>query len=299
MTLEEQAIAAFRKGLLKANSSQLLQFWAEAITLKGGNESVIFDEMACRDIVAYTIIHFINIRSATIFGGFIRSHFSGKPWHDIDIFSGNDTPTEFMISLVEFLCIVLCFQKHQISFHRHSPSPYGASFNLKIMCSTPSCIPSSWTSENTTAIAHPLTIIIKLDLVRCTNQLLFETEYLKDRLPVTIGSCLQMQRGVVTFRSTPRIRNRVDHWLPEEIIDLLKNGNDVKLSLKRHPPRTLKRAQQYREFYWYRITNMKKDWNLLTADGTEPASFSEEELRQLMERMTMQKIQRANHIIEE
>ncbi len=108
-----------------------------------------------------------------------------------------------------------------------------------------------------------------------------------------------MQRGVVTFRSTPRIRNRVDHWLPEEIIDLLKNGNDVKLSLKRHPPRTLKRAQQYREFYWYRITNMKKDWNLLTADGTEPASFSEEELRQLMERMTMQKIQRANHIIEE
>ncbi len=92
MTLEEQAIAAFRKGLLKANSSQLLQFWAEAITLKGGNESVIFDEMACRDIVAYTIIHFINIRSATIFGGFIRSHFSGKPWHDIDMFSGKRYP---------------------------------------------------------------------------------------------------------------------------------------------------------------------------------------------------------------
>ena len=296
--LEEKAIAAFRSMLMKSNSSDLLKLWEKATQLKGGNERVVFDEMACRDIVAYTILHYVDIRNAAVFGGFIRSHFSGKPWNDMDIFSGKDDGTDFMISLVKFLCIVLCFHKHQISFHQHSPSPYGTSYDLKILSSASSSIPSSWNSSSSTQETKPIAVVIRLDLVRSSGTSLFENGFLRDRLPVTIGSCLQMQRGVVTFRSLTRIQKRVAHWSPEEIIDLLKDGKDVKLCLRKQPADN-KRAIVYREYYWYRITKMNKNWTLLPADGSEPSCFDEESLVRVIERMTKEKVQRANIILDD
>jgi len=290
LSLEEASIAAFRHNLTKANSSDLLEYWSKAIQLKGGNESGIFDEMACRDIIAYTILHFINLREDSVFGGFVRSHFSGKVWHDIDIFV-SDEESRWMRCMTEFLCLVLCFKKHQISYHQHSPSPYSKTYDLRVVCSTPS---SDFGKDRTI----PLTLVIKLDLVHLNIKSRFETRYLKNRLPISIGSCLKWSRGVVSFRCAKAIQMRVSYWLVEDIIDLLKQGKDVRLCL-RTMPNNPKHASDYREYYWYRITKMKRCWELLPADCHEPPSYAEEDLSQLMQRLTLAKVNRATVIVDE
>ena len=74
-------------------------------------------------------------------------------------------------------------------------------------------------------------------------------------LPVTFGSCLQLTKGVVAFRDLPPIQIRLRAWNVEDILELLKEGKDVKLI-------THRQCERYRQYYWYRMTK-KESVNII------------------------------------
>ena len=45
---------------------------------KGGTETMVYDVDLIRDIFAYTIVRQLDAYGCSVFGGFVRSHYSGK-----------------------------------------------------------------------------------------------------------------------------------------------------------------------------------------------------------------------------
>lgn len=58
MRLEDRAISAKREELLHGSAQTLCKAWREHI--KGGNEHGVFDEMLARDVIAYTLIRYVE-----------------------------------------------------------------------------------------------------------------------------------------------------------------------------------------------------------------------------------------------
>jgi len=281
-SLEEKSIASIRATLLRATSEQFCSTWRNAVTtVKGGNEHAIFEDTLSRDVLAYITCRFMFLQNHSVFGGFVRSHYSGKPWNDIDIMLTRRHAEDYILigNLIDFVNMILGLPKYQMSYTIHSPGPYGKSVDFKVQLDD---------RDN---------IVIKLDLVsRDANA----SRNVTSRLPITAGSCLEFtSQGCVRIRTDNTcIMRRLSHWDITDIIDLLRNGQDVKLCLKKSFSST-KLTQQYRNYYWCRIAKMMSlQWKFVAIDGPEPNTMTEEELEKAMREMTMRKVNEASHVVE-
>ena len=224
------------------------------------------------------------MRGCSIFGGFIRSHFSGKPWTDLDLLLPSEnqsslTNTDFMAFVANFVSFVLEVHTYKISYTIHSCNSYGGAsvdFLMKLQDRDD--------------------IVVKLDIIR-GNRGVRGTTY----LPVTVGSCLQIMPDLtITKRSVKGIRpidGRMKHWTIPDIISMLENGEDVKLCLntKLHGDA----EPLYRAYYWCRISKIKSNgWSLIGKDGNEPEPFNCEELELAMRVLSIKKKEEASRITE-
>ncbi len=256
-SLKEKSIAAYRAVLLTATSPKFCSLWSEADTsVEGGDEdNVSYKEMVLRDILAYVICRFMWMRDFAIFGGFIRSHYSGKPWNDIDImmFSSVDKD-RLMKHVIDFVHVTLGLSKLSMSYTYHSRNNYGKSVDFKVR----------------NVLDDGKDIVVKFDLVQAAT-----LETIMNRLPVTIGSCLQMYDtgGAHIRQNDPIINRRLSRWNASEIIELLQVGQDVKLCLK--APLTGSAKLTYQRYYWCKIIKMLScGWEFVIVDGHEPDVMS-------------------------
>ena len=152
--------------------------------------------------------------------------------------------------------MILPISKHFVRYRKYnSTSVYGSTYEITILVDSN-------------------TIIVKLDV---SNEVALRNS-VGDMLPVSIGSCLKIENGYTSFRlSNQELIERISHWKVFEIIDLLRNGSDVKLCRNKRMSSSL-RHENYREYYWYRVTKLSKHYTLFSADGKEPDKFTEDQL---------------------
>lgn len=132
-------------------------------------------------------------------------------------------------------------------------------------------------------------VVIKIDVLDISSI----TRYARSTvmLPVTFGSCLQLTKGVVAFRDLPPIQIRLRAWNVEDILELLKEGKDVKLI-------THRQCERYRQYYWYRMTKKTKaGWHFAGVDGEEPKEYSPNDLQALISEMTALCVRNANTVV--
>lgn len=247
-SLEERCIAAKRKAFLDANALTLAKEWDRVGQVRGGNEHVVFAQSLRRDIVAYTIVHALDALGGTVFGGFVRSHFSGKPWNDLDVFVSQTLPTRFIIKWITFTL------------------PFLRSIDVRI-----DVVKQKATNDPAYARRHVLripkhSIAIQIDSVQMSK---FSRSVF---LPATLGSCLQMSGRSVSYRIT--VENA--HIDIEELLDLLSNGEDVKLCGGRGGE-VSPDDKNYWSYYWSRIRDMQRvGWSLdaYPSIGQEPSKSS-------------------------
>jgi len=228
------AIAKMRDRMSKASIVELMDIKKEIEKkCKGGNEHIIFDESLMRDLYAYAVINFLNIYDFTVFGGFVAAHLSGKPWNDIDIMMPRDEHScyDHVLKIIAFLKLSFGFKPIQLQLHEGEVRRYARVYELRI-------------TEND--IVHA----IKIDVVRsvCCNQKMLW-------LPVTIGKCLLLKDNVISLRSIPKATPMLLPWKVDDVIDLLRNGNDVGLSFP-HPSQS--RCIAYRSYWWLRIDRLRR-----------------------------------------
>ena len=289
-SLQEKSIASVRATLLRATSEHYCSMWRNAVTtVKGGNEYDIFEDMLSRDVLAYITCRFMFLQNHSVCGGFVRSHYSGKPWNDIDIMLAGGTHTHKLVvaadyilmgNLIDFVNVILGLPKYQMSYTIHSKGPYGKSVDFKVQLDD---------RDN---------IVIKLDLV--SRDAMIRASRVVSRLPVTAGSCLEfMSQGCVRIRTDNTcIMRRMSHYDISDIVDLLRNGQDVKLCLKGSFSST-NLTKQYRNYYWCRIAKMMSlQWKFVAIDGPEPNAMTEEELGKAMREMTWKKVKEASQVEE-
>ena len=219
-----------------------------------------------RDIIAYALLKCIDIVDGRVYGGFVRSHYSGLPWTDLDVMKPKGMSSgAFLKKLCNSLVLLLNFQKQQISY-KETACMYGClSIHLKIALED-----------------EPITI--KIDITDMDKP-----ENSGPTSPVTIGSCLFLQDGRACFRKV-KAEARLVHWSVEDITNLLKEGKDVKLCDR--PTTTF--STYYRKYYWTRISKLQKQgWTLVGKNSPEPPEYSPEELQKVVEEMSKKQVELA------
>jgi hypothetical protein len=192
---------------------------------------------------------------------------------------GRSTEDDFRLMghLIQFVALILGLPAYQMSYTMHSQGKYGKSVDFKIK-------PRDRDD-----------IVIKLDLVHKEI-----TTLLHSRLPVSVGSSLEMVgNGGVRFRRDNKlIQRRLLHWDVTDVVELLKNGQDVKLCLNTTSTLTTRR-KVYRNYYWCRITKMVSfQWHFVAMDGSEPPALSEQELEHAVRELTSRKLSAAARVVE-
>ena len=255
MRLEDKCVAAYRDRLIKSDAKDLLRAWEKIDTdIKGGNEDGTFDDTMRRDVVAYTLLRYIDMRGGYAFGGFVRAHASGKHWKDLDIAVPDRSSAEFRniaLNMVEFVAFVLSLSKKSIQL-----KPVAVVVDSYAFASYELCI------QTTT-----FKVVVPID-ISCVVE---PTKY--SFLPVTVGSCLKLERGAVAIRNISVPSDTLKKWRIDEVMDMLQNGEDVKLC---SPRSHVKRWKDYASYYWSRIDHIvTQRWILYPADCDEPnASFA-------------------------
>lgn len=251
--LENLAIAKLRDRMSKASIAELVGIKKEVeIGCKGGNEHVIFDESLMRDVYAYAVISFLTIYDFVVFGGFVAAHVSGKPWNDIDLMLPADNAACFdqVLKILAFLRLSFGFKPMQIKMYESQARRYARTFNLTIKDKD---------------IVHS----IKIDIVH--NNMLGHNNMLW--LPVTVGKCLSMSDNIISLRKIPKAAHMLLPWKVDDILELLRNGNDVGLSF---PTPSQSRNAAYRDYWWQRVRNLRKMGyvvdNFLGATPQEPCT---------------------------
>lgn len=259
MSLEERSIAAARKHLMACKAFELANAWNEASHLRGGNSHVVFEEQHRRDILAYTMVHSANIHGCSIFGGFVRAHYSGKPWNDLDIMVPDGEPEDkiwtAMIKMVMFVLPISKFHIQERDLHKSG----------------------GYSKQYVISITNLENVAFKVDLVRNPH-----IPLLHSLLPVTMGSCLRIQNGCVAVRNIPRIGRLLSSWTADEIVEMLRNGEDMKLCMHQNQIHNSIR-KKYREYYWLRITKMEAMWKLHPSCEKEPPKMTTTELKTIMD----------------
>lgn len=250
MTLEERCIASKRLQMATADANKLTSLWKSIQTVKGGNEHGEFETTLRRDIVAYTLLKAVEWRGGSAFGGFVRSHVSGKPWKDIDVLmTTKDNPEEVWKAMMKVLFFTLPIRKNKIrdriaSNHAPLTNGYARTYVLQL-------------------IDHNIEINVDIVNVESINR--------SARIPVTIGSCLSMSDGRIELRNIRSLRDRLAWWKVEEIQELLRNGEDIKLCYD-----VASSSLAYSEYYWRRIHALEKMWKLDAVPlGVEPPKVTQ------------------------
>jgi hypothetical protein len=222
MRLEDKAIAKMRDRMSHASITELIDIKKEIKkSCKGGNEQVIFDESLMRDVYAYAIISFLNIYNVVVFGGFVASHISGKPWDDIDVM----TDPNHVMKVISFLRLAFGFKPMDVQMQEGESKRYSKGYIFKIH-------------------DGDFTHTIKMDIVPALN-----THW----IPVTVGKCLMMKDNVVSLRQIPTAAFMLHAWKVNDIVEMLRNGHDVGLSFP-----IVTRNTSYSEYWWLRIRKVKK-----------------------------------------
>jgi hypothetical protein len=89
------------------------------------------------------------------------------------------------------------------------------------------------------------------------------------------------------LRSLPPHNHIFVPWKVKDVIEMLKSGTDAILCLRNC------RSQAYRQYFWFRLKKIEKDWTLLESNEMLPLVYSEDELRKLIERMTLSAAEKA------
>jgi hypothetical protein len=229
--LEDFAIAKMRDRMSKASIVELAGIKKEIETgCKGGNEHVIFDESLTRDLYAYAVINFLTMYDFVVFGGFVSAHVSGKPWNDIDLIMPDDSAARFSVmKIVAFLRLSFGLKSMQIQMYESQAKRYARTFNLTI-------------KDNN------INNYIKIDIVQktCQKSMMW--------MPVTVGKCLSMSDNIISIRKIPNSTHILLSWKVADILELLRNGNDVGLSF---PNPSQSRNAAYRDYWWQRVSKLR------------------------------------------
>lgn len=283
-SLEEKVMASIRHSLWKANSEEFRSTWKKAIEINGLTsfqvlgETVVmeFRDLVLRDVIAYITCRFAFLKNMSVFGGFVRSHYSGKPWSDLDMmYAGLSEVSKLLVELIDFVSFTLGLPKYCMNFIVHSGSHYGKSVDFKV--------------------CHlDRRVLIRFDIV--FKGPLNPSKL--DVLPISVGSCLEMV-GVeqVGFRQDSGIIvRRMKRWNVAYIINLLQAGQDIKLCLKKVQP---VRGSKYASYYWIKIQKMLHlKWEFVAIDGDEPQHIPEQELRKMIHKYTALKVKAAEDVEE-
>ena len=227
--LEDYAIAKLRARMARASICELVEILKEIQTdCKGGNESMDFTESLTRDCYAYALINFFNLFGYQVFGGFVSSHLTGKYWNDLDFLLPFESHPAHVTRVLGFLRLAFGFMPAQIMLEDdESRRKYSKRYKLSISDSIS-------------------THLIKMDFVMMD-------EHAPIFCPVTIGRCLIMRNNVISIRNIPIIRLLLLPWDVNDIIQLLKSGEDIGLVCKQ-----LLQNNQYSDYFWSRITKIRK-----------------------------------------
>ena len=127
--LSDRSIAAKRAYLLGCTSQQLHDSWTELASCRAETSQGSLRTILERDVIAYTIIRWLSFMSTdndepTVFGGFLRAHYSGKSWNDIDITSSADIMNSCRKSLIFFLSFVLPIKRTKLRMSGVECKPY-------------------------------------------------------------------------------------------------------------------------------------------------------------------------------
>ncbi len=228
--LEDMAIAKMRERMSKSSISELVQIKNELKEdCKGGNEQCIFEKSFMRDLYAYAIVSFLNMYGYIVFGGFVAAHVSGKPWNDIDVMMPSDKNQgiEQILKIVPFLRLAFGFKGMALQLNETSKN-YAITFHLRI-------------------IDGDLKHDIKIDAVpkTCSHNNLW--------LPVTLGKCLSMKDYVIALRTIPKAHHLLLPWKVDDVVEMLRNGNDVGLSFPKHTGNSA-----YRDYWWLKMKGVRK-----------------------------------------
>ena len=234
-SLEERSIASLRAKLLKCNVRFMNDTWDKTVThVKGGKEHVVFETSIRRDVVAYVILSAVSMIKGSVFGGFVRSHFSGKPWNDIDILIPDKmSPDEAWTMMMRHIAFCLPLSMKQMRVRTNSKA-YSVGYELRI---------TGLTTDD---------ISIRVDLVK--QKSIDQGRHSHFFRPVTVGSCLCLRDGEVHFRS--KMDASTGYWKISDVVEMLTQGEDIKLCVKTS-------SEQYPVFYWTRIERMRRyGWTL-------------------------------------
>ena len=232
--LEDMAIAKMRDRMSKASIAKLLDIKKEIEKdCKGGNEQVVFEDSLMRDLYAYVVISFLNIHDFVVFGGFVAAHVSGKPWNDIDVMVPTDSHKDYIFKIVPFLRLAFGFKPMQLQLQEHEPQMkrYARAFHLSI-------------TED--GVRHT----IKIDVI------LKAFSHTMTWLPVTVGKCLSMKDNIISLRNIPKAKHMLHHWKVDDVVELLRNGNDVGMSFP--TPLASLQFAAYSEYWWLRMKGARK-----------------------------------------
>jgi len=232
--LEDTAIAKMRARMSRANLGELLDILKEIQSkCKGGNEHVDFTESLTRDVYAYAVVIFFNMFGFSVFGGFVSSHVSGKPWNDIDFqLPGDKNDMCYVTRLIGFLRFAFGLSPMQITLEDKSKKFYSCgTYKLSI------------TDDIDTHLISMDFAVLSTVPVYC---------------PVTIGRCLLMKNNAISLRNIPIAAMSLIPWQVEDIISILRDGKDVGLGCKE-----LYKNKLYGEYFWSRLKIIRKDGTLV------------------------------------
>ena len=157
-----------------------------------------------------------------MYGGFVRSHLSGKPWRDLDIvLDVNVDAIETAVrNMVMFLSFVLDLSPFDVDDVTCKGSRYG--------------------TLTTTLVVRRDESTIKVDLDISSS---CHRRPLTSFAPATLGTCLCMRNGSVALRRNATCRM---NWRLCDIVSLLRRGIDIAHA-------TGSQSLSYGRFFWDRI----------------------------------------------
>ena len=245
--LEHRCIAEMRSQMLRADAAGLRNLWDAAAGVKGRTDRGDFTDLIRRDVLAYTMLHGAAIAgfAFTIFGGFVRSHFSGMPWCDLDIVS-DDTTRAVLVPMLRAVTFVLpiCSYDIDVFIPSGNYSEYGCKYEIRLL-------------------KH----VINIDIVN-------KTERAGAYVPVSLGSSLDLTMdGATFFRQTTHRCVMISHIACEDIQALLRSGEDIKLAMPE-----ASQSSKYGLYYWSRVKQMERaGWRFRRVIGIEPKPCADAE----------------------
>ncbi len=129
--LSDLSIATKRAHLFGCTSQQLYDNWTEVASCRGETAQGSIRSLLQRDVIAYTIIRWFSLMSnddeqTFVFGGFIRAHYSGKSWNDIDIASTVEMVALCRKNLIFFVAFVLSIDRLKLRLSDVERKPYSS-----------------------------------------------------------------------------------------------------------------------------------------------------------------------------